>query len=151
MGLYFAFHFDGGGIGYMSSGMMWSAHWGGQIGAIPGCNYMLPCGSTLGGGAGAASGVASGVYTLVGSVEGFLCCIIIFVVGVACGGLVVLKIAEICFRAAFFLPTRFVRGVVGVGLNRACISSSAACISAPSVDNLGNGRVAGNNSVVLDT
>ena len=41
---------------------------GGRLVARPGWNVMPPCGSTLGGGAGAAPGVVSGVYTLGGGV-----------------------------------------------------------------------------------
>ena len=52
--------------------MMCGTHWVGRLVACPGWYVMSPCGSTLGGGAGAVYGVVSGVCTLGG--------------GVTCGG-----------------------------------------------------------------
>ena len=71
VGFYFAFWYSEGGIGSVSSGMMWDAHWGGRLGDYPVWKDMPPFGYTLGGGAGDASGVAYGVSNLRGDVGAF--------------------------------------------------------------------------------
>ena len=48
--------------------IMCGTHWGGDLDASSGWNYMSLCGSTLGGGAGDASGIVSGECTLGGGV-----------------------------------------------------------------------------------
>ena len=63
-----AFWCSAGNIGLVSSGIMCGTHWGGRLGARTCWNIMSPCGSNLGGGAGAASGVVSGVCNLGGGV-----------------------------------------------------------------------------------
>ena len=68
-----------------------------------------------------------------------------------CGGAVMLKILEICFRAAVFFLRNFVSGLVVVGLSRVCMRSSAACVVASVEESLGNGRVYGKNTVVSQT
>ena len=89
------FNFDmlSGGIGSVSYGMMWCGRWSICIGAHPGWKDMLPCGSTLGSGAGGASGVDSGLFTLVVGMGGFFWCGIAFVGVGTCGEAAMLKIS----------------------------------------------------------
>ena len=47
--------------------------------------------------------------------------------------------------------TSVVSGIVGVGFSNEWVRSVAACVAASSGEILGNGRVAGNNYVVLET
>ena len=62
-----------------------------------------------------------------------------------------LKISVICFRSAVSLFPRVVSGTVGIGLINSFVRSAASCVSVSSEDILGNGRVSGKNSVVLET
>ena len=61
------------------------------------------------------------------------------------------KISASCFRAAVCLLTSVLSGLVGVGLRIEWARSSTTCVSAYSEEILGNGRVAGENSVMLET
>ena len=47
VGFYFKFCCAVGGIGSVSSDMMWGARWGGRLGACSSWKYMSPCGSIL--------------------------------------------------------------------------------------------------------
>ena len=62
-----------------------------------------------------------------------------------------LKISASCFRDAVFLLPSAVSGIVGVGLSNTCVISAGACVTASSEEIIGNGRVSGKNSVVLET
>ena len=117
------------GIGSVSSGMVWGAHWGGRLGACTGWNDMFPSGSTLGSGAGATPRVASGVYTLGGGVGDFCCCNNVVITGSYGGGVAIFRISANCFKDAVCLFTSVVSGIVGVGLRGACISSTATFVS----------------------
>ena len=112
---------------------------------------MSPCGSTLRGGAGAASGVASWLFTLEVGVGTFCCCGISFIGVGTCVGAAMLKISVNCFRGAVCLLTNAGIGIVGPGLSRAWVRSAAACVVVSFEEILGNGRVAGENSVMLET
>ena len=125
------------GFSSVSLGMIQSTRWCESLVAPHDWNYILPCGSTLWGGAGDAFGVASGVFTLGG--------------GVTCGGGTMLNISASGFRAAVCLYPNVVSGVVGVGLIRVWMRSAAACVSASFDEIIGNVRVDGGNSVVWET
>ena len=92
VGFSFEFRRTAGGIGFMSSGMMWGARCGGRLGDCPGWKYMTPCRSTLECGTGAADVVAYGVFTLGGGLGGFFCFGLSFVGGFTCGGEAMLNI-----------------------------------------------------------
>ena len=125
---------------------MWSTRCGGSLGACPGWKYMLPCGTTLIGGAGIASGVDSGVFTRV-----FYCCGLPFVGVVTCVGKAMLKISVSLFRATICLLPNVVSRLVEVGLRRVCVRSLAACVSTPFYDILDNVMVDGGKYVVSET
>ena len=130
---------------------MWGARCGGSLGDCPVWKEMLPCGSTLGCGAGDTSRVSSGLFTLSGGMGEFCCCGLSLIGGVTCGGADMLKISASCFRAAVCLLPNAVSGLVGAGLRRAWVSSTAACV-APYVDEIiGTVTVAGENSMVSET
>ena len=98
---------------------------------------MPPCGSTLGGGAGAAYDIVSGVFTLGG--------------GVTCGVATLLKISASCLRADVCLSPNVVSGLVGVRLSREWMRSAVACVAASFDEIFGDDSVAGKNSMVLET
>ena len=114
--VYASFCCDAGGIGSVSSGMMCDTHWGGCLGARPGWNIMYPCGSTLGGSAGAAYGVVSGACTLRG--------------GVTCGGAALVNISVNLRSADVCLSPKVVSGLLGVGLRRKWVRSAVECVAA---------------------
>ena len=62
-----------------------------------------------------------------------------------------LKTTLICYRSSIYLLPSFFSGLVWVGLINVCVRSAAACVAASSEEILGNGGVAGKNSVVLET
>ena len=115
----------------MSSRMMCVTRWGGCLGARPGWNVMSPCGPTLRGGTGAESGVVSGVCNLVG--------------GVTCEGDALSKISASCRSAAVCLSPDVLSGIVGVGLRRAWVRSTAACVAESLEDIIGKVSVARKN------
>ena len=117
LGVPVAFWCAAGSMSSVSEGMMWSACWGDCLSASFGFDYMPPCGSTLGGDA----GVDSGVFTLGGSVT--------------CEGADLLNISENCLRSDLCLSPHAVIGIVGVGLSRAWLRSSASIVAA-SFDNI---------------
>ena len=83
---------------------------------------------------------------------GFFCyCGTAFGGGQSCGVMAILKIAEICFRAAVCLLPRFLSGISGVGFSNECVRSMAVRVAASSEDILGNERFYGKNSVVPET
>ena len=136
---------------YVPYGITCSSIWSVGITSHPVLIDMSPGGSTLRGGSGATYGVASGLSTLRSGVGSSYCSGFLVVGGVACGGLPMLKISTIYFKACvWFLPS-VVIGIVGVGLRRMVLRSSTAWVSA-SFDNIvGKGRLVGNNSVVSET
>ena len=97
LGLSFVFWCSAGGIGSVLSGILWGARYVGRLGASTNWKDVLPCGSILGGGAGAASVVSyvvvSGLSTLRGGVGIFCCCGIAFLDGGIRGGAAMLKIS----------------------------------------------------------
>ena len=139
------------GIGYVSSGMMWGAHWGDCLGACPCWKVMSPYGYTLGGGAGDASGFAFGLSTLRGCVRAFCCCHILFFGRGTCGGVAMFNISASFYRAAVYLLPIVVSGIVGAGLRRSWARSESACVVTFSEDIAGNGRVSEENFVVSET
>ena len=116
----------------MSSGIMCGTCWGGCLGELHGWNVMYPCESTLVGCAGAASGFVSGVCTIRGG----------FTSG---GGAALVNISVSCLSATICLSPNVVSGLVGVGLRREWVSSTAACVAAYCEDSLGKVSVAGEN------
>ena len=130
---------------------MWGARCGGSLGDCPVWKEMLPCGSTLGCGAGDTSRVSSGLFTLRGGMGEFCCCGLSLIGGVTCGGADMLKISASCFRAAVCLLPNAVSGLVGAGLRRSWARLEFACVVTFSEDIVGNGRVSEENFVVSET
>ena len=151
VGLSSEFWCAAGGIGYVSSGMMRGARWGGHPGACPGWKYMSPCRPTVRGGAGAAYGVSYGVSILRFGVGVFCRCSIAFSGVGTCGEAAMLKISANLFRVNVCLRPIIMSGIVGVWLRISWVSSVAVRVSASSEYILGNGNVTGKNSMVLDT
>ena len=120
----------------MSYGMTCGKCWGGCLGVYPGCNVMSPCGSTLGGGAGATSDVVSGVCTLGG--------------GLTSGGSSLVNISASFLSAAVCLYHNVVSGLVGFVLKRIWVISAAVFVAASFDGIIGNVRVAGKQSVVSE-
>ena len=60
-----------------------------------------------------------------------------------------LKISASYFKSAVCLFPRIVSWLLGVGLRISWMRSAAVCVVASSEDILANGRVSGENSVVL--
>ena len=121
----------------MSFGITCGTHWVGRLGACPGWNIMSPCFSTLRGGTGDSSGVVFGVCTLVG--------------GVTSGAAALGGIYASCLSAAICSSPSVVIGIVGVGLRRLWVWSTAACVAASFEEILGKVSVDGGKYVVSDT
>ena len=83
---------------------------------------------------------------------GFLCCCGTSVVGDGiCVWASMSKISSSYFKSAVCLSHIIVSGLVGVGLIRACTRYIDTYVAVSYDEIIGNGRVAGKNSLVLDT
>ena len=120
----------------VSYGIVCDTRWGGSLVARPGWNVMSPCGSTLGGGAGATSDVVSGVCTLGG--------------GLTSGGSSLVNISASFLSAAVCLSHNVVSGLVGVMLSRVWVGSAASCVAAYCKDSLGKNSVSGGEFIVSE-
>ena len=67
-----------------------------------------------------------------------------FVSGIVCGGVAMLKISAIYFKATVCLLPRAVSGLVVVGFRSTCVRSSDTCISESFYDIIGKGVIACN-------
>ena len=79
--------------------------------------------------AGGASRVTYGMNTLGGGAEVSFCYVSVVYGSIDLGGMVMLNVDDSCFNTAVCLSPIFVSEIVGVGLRRVWVRSTAVCIS----------------------